>query len=80
MKTFFIGRKRDLDELDLFEPLEVHKSSTLGKKLAVNWTREVQNSSKKRRCPSLAKVIIKTFRWDIIFYGILLFVMEMCVR
>ncbi|KAH1013297.1 hypothetical protein HUJ04_002305 [Dendroctonus ponderosae] len=80
LKTFMIGRKRDLDEFDLTEPLEEHKSSILGEKLARNWTKEVQNSAKKTKNPSLTRVIIKTFKWDLIFYGFLLFVMEVCVR
>lgn len=75
-----IGRKRDLDEFDLTEPLEVHKSSILGEKLARNWSKEVQKSAKKMKNPSLTRVIMKTFKWDLIFYGFLLFVMEICVR
>ncbi|ERL93480.1 hypothetical protein D910_10770 [Dendroctonus ponderosae] len=75
-----IGRKRDLDEFDLTEPLEEHKSSILGEKLARNWTKEVQNSAKKTKNPSLTRVIIKTFKWDLIFYGFLLFVMELVSR
>ncbi|XP_066260610.1 ATP-binding cassette sub-family C member 4-like [Euwallacea similis] len=80
LKTFMVGRKRDLDEYDLTEPLEEHTSSNLGETLARNWTTEIQNAAKNKRTPNFGKVIIKTFRWDIVFYGILLFVMEIGVR
>ncbi|CAG9767622.1 unnamed protein product [Ceutorhynchus assimilis] len=80
MKTFKIGRKRELEETDLTEPLEEHKSSVLGEKLARNWAKEVAARKKEKGKPSLSKVIIKTFRHDIVFYGIILFVMEICVR
>ncbi|XP_050309947.1 probable multidrug resistance-associated protein lethal(2)03659 isoform X2 [Anthonomus grandis grandis] len=80
LKTFKLGRKRDLDENDLTEPLDEHKSSLLGQKLAKNWSLELINAAKKKREPSLTKAIIKTFKRDIIFYGIVLFIMEFFIR
>lgn len=75
-----IGRKRDLDEFDITEPLDDHKSSILGEQLARNWNIELYNTANKKKRPSLARVIIKTFRWEIICYGIILFIMELFFR
>lgn len=75
-----IGRKRDLDEFDLTEPLDEHKSSILGEKLARNWSKEVRDAAKHKRRPRFGRVIFRTFKYDIIAYGILLFIMEICVR
>lgn len=80
LKTFNAGKKRDLDEFDITEPLDEHKSSILGDRLAKNWSIEVRNAAKKKKPPSLARVIIKTFRWEIIIYGIVLFLMEFFAR
>ncbi|KAF7263884.1 hypothetical protein GWI33_000959 [Rhynchophorus ferrugineus] len=80
LKTFLLGRKRDLDEDDLTKPLEEHKSSLLGDKLARNWSYELRRAAKHRQIPSLHRVIVKTFRFDIIFYGVVLFIMEIFVR
>ncbi|XP_066157428.1 ATP-binding cassette sub-family C member 4-like isoform X2 [Euwallacea fornicatus] len=80
LKTFMVGRKRDLDEYDLTEPLEEHTSSSLGDTLARNWTAEIQDAAKNRRPPNFGKAIMKTFRWNLVLYGILLFVMEMGIR
>ncbi|XP_030767940.1 multidrug resistance-associated protein 4-like isoform X2 [Sitophilus oryzae] len=80
LKTFRLGRRRDLDEDDLTQPLDEHKSSLLGDKLARNWSKEVKHATKHKKKPSLSKVIIKTFRYDIIFYGVILFIMEVFVR
>ncbi|XP_050309948.1 ATP-binding cassette sub-family C member 4-like [Anthonomus grandis grandis] len=78
--TFKIGTKRALDEDDLTEPLDSHRSELLGQKLARNWSQELTNAAKKKRDPSLANVILRTFKWEIIYYGFLLFIMEICVR
>ncbi|KAL1490440.1 hypothetical protein ABEB36_013133 [Hypothenemus hampei] len=80
LKTFLIGRKRDLDEHDLTEPLEEHKSSNLGERLAKNWSKEVAYTARRKGQASLARALIKTFKWDITLYGIMLFLMEICFR
>lgn len=80
IKTFYIGRKKDLDEEDLPECLDEHRSELLGGKIAINWSKEYDEALKKKRRPSLTKVILKTFRCDFLKYGLIIFIMEMCVR
>lgn len=80
IKTFYRSRKKDLDEEDLPECLDEHRSDLLGQKIAVNWSKEYEKALKKKKKPSLTKVIIKTFHCDFFIYGLIIFIMEMCVR
>ncbi|XP_059225376.1 probable multidrug resistance-associated protein lethal(2)03659 [Stomoxys calcitrans] len=80
MPTFFKGRKKDLDEKDLYRALKEHKSDTMGEKLSYAWEQEVINSRKKGKDPSLIKATTKVFGLYYMFLGILLFVFEICLR
>lgn len=70
--TFLSGFKRDLDESDLTETLEEHKSSYLGNNLEKNWKEEEERALKKKRKPSLQRVLIKSFGLEFLIYGIVL--------
>ncbi|KAJ8920888.1 hypothetical protein NQ315_015681 [Exocentrus adspersus] len=72
--------KRDLEEDDLPDCLEEHKSSVLGRKIALNWSKECDRALRNKRKPSMTKVIVKTFYADILKYGLVVFIMEMFVR
>ncbi|XP_074027104.1 probable multidrug resistance-associated protein lethal(2)03659 isoform X2 [Leptinotarsa decemlineata] len=80
LKLFNVGRKRDLTEEDLTKPLDEHKSDILGKKIAILWSKEYEKALSQKRTPSMSKVIVKAFYGDIIYYGIILLVLEIFVR
>lgn len=80
LPLFREGTKRDLDESDLTKPLNEHKSGYLGRKIAIIWSKEYEKALSMKRKPSMGKVIIKTFWFEIILYGIILFLMEMIAR
>ncbi|RZB40999.1 ABC tran and/or MMR HSR1 domain containing protein [Asbolus verrucosus] len=87
MVTFFYtipifrrGRYKDMDESDLTKPLDEHKASLQGEKLAILWSQEVQKAKEHHDIPNLTKVIIKCYRKDIIIQGIILFIMEVMIR
>ncbi|KAG5892951.1 hypothetical protein JTB14_015002 [Gonioctena quinquepunctata] len=80
LKLFNEGRKRDLSEDDLTKPLDAHKSEILGERIAMIWSKEYDKALAKKKRPSMSKVIFKTFYRDIIIYGIILVIMELCVR
>lgn len=77
---FRVGRRRDLEEFDLTKPLDEHKSSLLGDRMARFWMREVEKSAKKGSSPSIEKVIFRSFYADILIYAMVLMVMELGIR
>ncbi|XP_046823149.1 probable multidrug resistance-associated protein lethal(2)03659 isoform X2 [Vespa crabro] len=95
LRTFWIGYQRDLEVSDLYKPLKEHTSSILGEKLTALWEAECQRINEKKnkaakngekidesnlKEPSLLKVLIKCFGARIMFYGIILVVMEIVLR
>lgn len=79
---------------DLYEPLQEHKSSSLGTKISRVWQKdydayqkekselqdEKRDRKKKLKEPSLIKVLIKCFGVQIMLYGIFLAVFEILLR
>lgn len=63
---FVRGYQKTLDEDDLFEPLDEHKSSVLGDQLEAIWEKE-----KTKRRPSLWKALWKVFWKEFIALGLL---------
>ncbi|XP_043503586.1 probable multidrug resistance-associated protein lethal(2)03659 isoform X2 [Polistes fuscatus] len=96
LRTFWLGYRRDLEVSDLYKPLKEHTSSVLGDKLATLWEAECQKINEQRnkalksgakfdnesnlKEPSLLKVLIKCFGARIMFYGIILVIMEIVLR
>ncbi|XP_023166760.2 probable multidrug resistance-associated protein lethal(2)03659 [Drosophila hydei] len=80
MPTFFKGRKKTLDEGDLYQALKEHKSDTLGKKLSDAWEKEVEEKRKKKKQPSLFKATMSVFGWNFGILGFVLFIVEMGFR
>lgn len=72
--------RKDLDESDLTKPRNQHKSSILGKRMAIIWSNEYAKAQEHKRKPSMAKVIFKIFWAETVLYGLILFVMEMVAR
>ncbi|KAH8394539.1 hypothetical protein KR215_004307 [Drosophila sulfurigaster] len=80
MPTFFKGRKKTLDENDLYRALNEHRSDKLGKKLSDAWENEVEQKRKKKKTPSLFKVTMSVFGWNFGLLGFALFILEMGFR
>ncbi|XP_032289762.1 probable multidrug resistance-associated protein lethal(2)03659 [Drosophila virilis] len=80
MPTFFKGRKKTLDENDLYKALNEHKSDKLGKKLSDAWEKEVEEKRKKKKTPSLFKATMSVFGWNFGILGFVLFIVEMGFR
>ncbi|PSN33294.1 hypothetical protein C0J52_21150, partial [Blattella germanica] len=66
---FSKGYRKDLEESDLYNVLDEHKTEALGDQLEENWKNELMMSRKKNKPPSLQKALIKTFwkKYAIIF-------------
>ncbi|CAH1987635.1 unnamed protein product [Acanthoscelides obtectus] len=73
---FIQGFKRDLEESDLTETYSKHKSDYLGNKMESYWKAEEERACRKQKKPSLQRVLIKAFGWELMFYGIVLFLSE----
>ncbi|KAH8420816.1 hypothetical protein KR222_005629 [Zaprionus bogoriensis] len=80
MPTFWKGRKKTLEEQDLYKALNEHKSDTLGKKLSDAWEKELEIKRKKKKTPSLFKVTMSVFGWNFGILGFVLFILEMGFR
>ncbi|KAK9869796.1 hypothetical protein WA026_003528 [Henosepilachna vigintioctopunctata] len=68
LPLFIKGSKRDLTEDDLYEPLRVHKSHQLGKKLERAWMKQL-----KRKRKSLIRALWSVFKMEICGYILLNF-------
>lgn len=77
---FRMGKSKEMDESDLTKPLDEHKSSRLGERIAILWSKEVERAHKYKDQPNLTRVIFKCFTKDILMYGLIIFAMEMLVR
>ncbi|XP_043656318.1 probable multidrug resistance-associated protein lethal(2)03659 isoform X2 [Drosophila teissieri] len=80
MPTFFKGRKKTLDENDLYRALQEHRSDHLGSKLSEAWEKEVEKKRKKKKTPSLLKASMNVFGWRLAGLGLVLFILEIGFR
>ncbi|KAI2474194.1 ATP binding cassette (ABC) transporter subfamily C member [Diabrotica virgifera virgifera] len=65
------GNKQTLEVVDLYEALDADKSKRLGDALEKHWDRQVLLAKEKSKKPSLMWALWKTFRLELIMYGIL---------
>ncbi|VVC87931.1 unnamed protein product, partial [Leptidea sinapis] len=79
LPIFWGGLKKEIEEEDLYEPLEEHASGPLGDKFARLWEKEVANARGKRT-PSLLRVIMKAYAGRCMLYGLVLMFMECGIR
>ncbi|XP_037815936.1 probable multidrug resistance-associated protein lethal(2)03659 [Lucilia sericata] len=80
MPTFFKGRKRVLNENDLYRALDEHKSDLMGNQLSLAWEQECQRVKGTNKEPSLVKATIKVFGFHYMVLGIALFIIEIGLR
>ncbi|CAH0722626.1 unnamed protein product, partial [Brenthis ino] len=79
LPIFWSGLKNELEECELYEPLEEHASGPLGDKFARLWEEEVA-SAEGKRTPSLLRVILRAYAARCMLYGFVLFLMECGIR
>ncbi|XP_030759733.1 multidrug resistance-associated protein 4-like [Sitophilus oryzae] len=78
---FYIGTKRRIQLGDLYKTLCEDKSEGLGNKLEYNWDKEVERTKNKLSSkPSLLRAVFRTFRWNYLVYGILIFIQHVVLR
>lgn len=77
---FRVGSQRDFDESDLTKPLDEHRSSMLGEKLANSWNKEIHRAKKHHDVPNLTKALYNICLKEIAVQGFFLFMMEIPVR
>ncbi|XP_011211265.2 probable multidrug resistance-associated protein lethal(2)03659 isoform X1 [Bactrocera dorsalis] len=77
---FFKGRKKTLDERDLYKALDEHKSETLGIKLNAAWEAEIEKKRLKNKEPNLLLAVIRVFGLQFLALGFLLFSLEIGLR
>ncbi|XP_053965144.1 probable multidrug resistance-associated protein lethal(2)03659 [Anastrepha ludens] len=80
LPMFFKGRKKTLDEKDLYRALKEHKSETLGNKLNKAWEAELERKRRKNKEPSLLLVVIRVFGLRFAALGGFLFLLEIGLR
>ncbi|KAL0895660.1 hypothetical protein ABMA27_011740 [Loxostege sticticalis] len=80
LPIFCGGLKKELEEHELYEPLEEHASGPLGDKFARLWEEEVARASGKKRTPSLLRVILRAYAARCMLYGAVLLFMECGIR
>lgn len=73
IKLYRKSIKYGLKVSDIYETLDCDRSEKLGDKLEKNWLKEIEQCKPKGKDPSLVKAISKTFIWNYMFYGMLLF-------
>uniref|UniRef100_A0A2S2QMV4 Putative multidrug resistance-associated protein lethal n=1 Tax=Sipha flava TaxID=143950 RepID=A0A2S2QMV4_9HEMI len=74
------GQSRDLEENDLYETLDDHKSSLLGDELEKVWKSEVYNAYKENRIPSLLRALFQLFGAKYIVHGLVQFLNEILLK
>ncbi|CAH1105114.1 unnamed protein product [Psylliodes chrysocephalus] len=74
------GAKGCLELKDLYAVLENDKSEKLANKLEKNWKDELNKVRSENETPSFLKAIQKTFRFEFMLYGLLWFLVNVCIR
>ncbi|EDW89980.1 probable multidrug resistance-associated protein lethal(2)03659 [Drosophila yakuba] len=81
LPILFKGRKKTLEPTDLYKTLKDHKAETLGDKFFMTWQSEIRScGDTAEREPSIIRVILKVFGWQLFLSGILIGVLELGTR
>lgn len=82
LKLFVDGYKRELDESDLYSPLEEDRSNYLGQRIVKNWEEEAKRCEKRKdgSKPSLYRVLYKCFGGLVMYTGLWTFFLEFVIR
>lgn len=57
-----------------------HKSETLGDSLCKAWDQEIEKTRLQNKSPSLLNVMVGVYKWNLVFGGTMLFILEFAVR
>ncbi|KAH8413402.1 hypothetical protein KR009_010872 [Drosophila setifemur] len=78
LPILFKGRKKTLQPTDLYQALKGHKADNLGDRFFETWQAEVRScKSKPNKEPSIIKVILRVFGWQLLVSGLLVGVLEL---
>uniref|UniRef100_A0A1L8DV41 Putative peptide exporter abc superfamily protein n=2 Tax=Nyssomyia neivai TaxID=330878 RepID=A0A1L8DV41_9DIPT len=80
LPIFFKGRKKELEEDDVYEALKSHKSDYLGDKMCKAWEREIKVKKEKGQKPSLLRAALAVFGWKILLLGLFLAAIEFLLK
>ncbi|XP_057653035.1 ATP-binding cassette subfamily C member 4-like isoform X9 [Diorhabda carinulata] len=73
-------REINLELHDFYNVFDEDDSKVLGNRLQKNWKSEIVKSQQSKRKPSLLKAIVKTFLFEVMFYGIFWFFSNVLIR
>ncbi|KAH8318690.1 hypothetical protein KR074_001766, partial [Drosophila pseudoananassae] len=76
LPVLFKGRKKTLEQKDLYRALREHKSDSLGDRLCKAWDEQ----SGKNELPSLRRTMVKVFGWHLAVTGLSLFLQEFLTK
>ncbi|EDV54484.1 probable multidrug resistance-associated protein lethal(2)03659 [Drosophila erecta] len=81
LPILFKGRKKTLEPADLYKALKGHKAETLGDKFFETWQSEVRScGDRAKQEPSIIRVILKVFGWQLLLSGIVVGFLELGTR
>lgn len=81
LPILFKGRKKKLEPNDLYDVLTEHKAEKLGEKLYRTWEADFKAQDQKgAKKPSMLRVVLKVFGWELIVSGIVIAVLELGLR
>ncbi|XP_017154836.2 probable multidrug resistance-associated protein lethal(2)03659 isoform X2 [Drosophila miranda] len=81
LPILFKGRKKTLQPTDLYQALKGHRADSLGDRFFQTWQAEVAACRRKHnQQPSIIKVILRVFGWQLLSSGLILGVLELGTR
>ncbi|XP_023170245.2 probable multidrug resistance-associated protein lethal(2)03659 isoform X2 [Drosophila hydei] len=82
LPILFKGRKKKLEPSDLYDVLSEHKADKLGEKLYQTWETEFLQAQgqKDAKKPSMLRVVLRVFGWELVISGIVIGVLELGLR
>ncbi|KMZ04219.1 probable multidrug resistance-associated protein lethal(2)03659 [Drosophila simulans] len=76
LPVLFKGRKKTLEQKDLYRALKEHKSDSLGDRLCAAWDEQVA----KNETPRLGRALTKVFGFHLFITGVFLFAQEFLTK
>ncbi|XP_022228038.2 LOW QUALITY PROTEIN: probable multidrug resistance-associated protein lethal(2)03659 [Drosophila obscura] len=82
LPILFKGRKKTLQPTDLYQALKGHRADSLGDRFFETWQAEVEACRRGRpnQEPSIIKVILRVFGWQLLGSGLIIGVLELGTR
>ncbi|XP_059619578.1 probable multidrug resistance-associated protein lethal(2)03659 isoform X2 [Phlebotomus argentipes] len=80
LPIFFKGRKKELEEQDLYEALKCHKSDYLGDLMCKSWEHEIRVKKELGKKPSLLRAALRVFGGKIMLLGLFLAAIEFLLK